>query len=64
VNELLVKLKFFGMKYNMKKQIIGEEEKINKNNDNNKNIEKKEEKEDVKKETKEDGNNIIEQKNK
>ena len=48
VDKLLEKLKLFGMKYNMKKQIIGDDKKKN----NIININKKEEKEDIKKENK------------
>ena len=48
VDKLLEKLKLFGMKYNMKKQIIGDDKEKN----NIININKKEEKEDIKKENK------------
>ena len=48
VDKLLEKLKLFGMKYNMKKQIIGNDKEKN----NNININKKEEKEEIKKENK------------
>ena len=48
VDKLLEKLKLFGMKYNKKKKIIGDDKEKN----NIININKKEEKEDIKKENK------------
>jgi len=54
VDKLLEKLKLFGIKYNMKKQIIGEMK-------NNENINKKEEKEDIKEENKKNEIDIIKQ---
>ena len=41
IDKLLEKLKLFGMKYNMKKQIIGDDKEKNNNTNINKNEENK-----------------------